>query len=332
MNTASRFGVALALFLGMTQFAAAIGGLHRVEEQEYIDLANNKGKFAAGEKFPDFGSVCVVGNFTHQDDWHGTGVLIAPRWVLTCAHVALLANDARQFERRLKVHFGPAGTSNHTRYEVEAIFTTMPIEDGAYDWLVGIQGIPPEKRMKADLNDIALLKLAKPVLDVRPAELFRGKPKIGTQLFLCGYGAYAPGTEADQNKWNRNGTKRAAENILDRDGAHPDGGLIAYDFDAGNDERNTLANNLLLDKELQTMLGAGASDKNPLPLEGSAYPGDSGGPAFALEDGKWKVVGICGFGTDYPLQGPVHSPQYGDVLCYTRVPSHLAWIERSMQR
>ena len=63
-----------------------IGGLHTVEADAYIRMAGNKNEFKAGEKYPDFSAVCVLGRFRTSDDCEGSGVLVAPRWVLTAAH------------------------------------------------------------------------------------------------------------------------------------------------------------------------------------------------------------------------------------------------------
>ncbi len=322
----------LFLSLVFIEPSFGLGGRHDVGSQEQIKLANNEGRYKAGKNYPDFNNVCVIGRFGNDDQWHGSGVLIAPQWVLTAAHVALLPNDARRFEEILKVRFGPSAANYTQEHTVEAIFTPLPIENGVYDPLVSTEGFSGQVRMTADLNDIALLKLSRPVRGIQPAELFQGRPKVGCKMFLVGYGAYAPGNEINESQWIEDGKKRAGENILDRDGHHKNGGLIAFDFDNGSRERNSLKSNRGLDKELRFMLGDGTSSPDPLPLESGAYPGDSGSPALALEDGRWKVLGIAGFGTDYPLTGKVHYVQYGDVLCYTRVPSHLTWIRLTLGR
>jgi hypothetical protein len=326
------FSFALILSLAVTPAVFALGGRHDVPQEEYIKLGNNEGSYKAGDEIPDFSSTCIIGRFGNDNQWHGSGVLIAPQWVLTCAHVALLADDARKFEPVLKVRFGPSAAKYTQEYEVVAIATPLPIHGGAYDPLVNKGRVSGDKRMLADMNDLALLRLSRPVQGIKPAELFEGTPKLGSKLYLVGYGAYAPGHETNKRNWIEDGKKRGGENILDRDGHHNTGGLIAFDFDNGQRERNSLMNNRQLDNELQQMLGPGTSARDPLPLEGSAYPGDSGSPAFCQEDGRWRVLGIAGFGTDYPLTGNEHYIQYGDVLCYTRVPSHLGWIRNTMGR
>ena len=52
-----------------------IGGLHTVEADAYIRMAGNQGKYKAGEQYPDFRPVCVLGRFRDPDDWQGSGVL-----------------------------------------------------------------------------------------------------------------------------------------------------------------------------------------------------------------------------------------------------------------
>ena len=139
----------------------------------------------------------------------------------------------------------------------------------------------------ADRNDIALLKLDRDVEGIPVAALFEGRATPGVRVCLAGFGCFATGLQNREKRWKDDGLKRAGENILDRDG----NGLIAFDFDNGQPERNTLKNNRLLDKSLSKILGPGTSEARPLPLEGWCYSGDSGGPIYARENGQWPVLG-----------------------------------------
>ena len=196
--------------------------------------------------------------------------------------------------------------------------------------LLSDRGFKQRASNRADRNDIALLKLDRDVEGIPVAPLFEGRPKAGARICFAGFGAYATGKQKKEKQWKDDGLKRGGENILDRDGFQPQGGLIAFDFDNGQAERNTLESNRLLARSLSRMLGPGQSQAEPLPLEGCCYSGDSGCPIYARESGQWRVLGVNSFGTDYPLRGRRGSTQYGDVNCSTRIPNHLDWIRRSI--
>ena len=323
------------LLIGVTalipsQVVLGIGGLHTVPAETYVQMGRNQGQYEAGERYPDFRPVCVVGRFRDADDWEGSGVLVGPRWVLTVAHCVLKKKKAPQLRKGLKVRFGDRSADRSHEYRVEAIRLTLPLEPKVLRPLLSDRGFKRRAGSRADRNDIALLKLDRDVEGIPVSPLFEGRPKAGARICFAGFGAYATGNQKKEKHWKDDGLKRGGENILDRDGFQPDGGLIAFDFDNGQAERNTLKSNRLLDRSLSSMLGPGRSQATPLPLEGCCYSGDSGCPIYAREGGQWRVLGVNSFGTDYPLRGRRGSTQYGDVNCSTRVPSHLDWIRRTM--
>ena len=94
----------------------------------------------------------------------GTGTLIAPRWVLTAAHVA------KMFRRRQgEVSFG--GRS----YPVEASF------------------IHPDWKGHGDVADIALLRLAEPVRGIEAVGLNEKRDEAGKPVVFVGYGDFGTG-------------------------------------------------------------------------------------------------------------------------------------------
>lgn len=307
-----------------------VGGLHTVSEDHHVRAARNEGEYKAGVLYPDFRPVCVVGRFRDPDDWQGSGVLVAPGWVLTAAHCVLRKKKAPRLERDLKVRFGSRTDDKSREYRVEAIHLTLPLDAKVLRPLLSERKVSRAATRRADRNDIALLKLDRDVEGIPVAPLHEGRAKPGTRICFAGFGCYATGLQKKEKHWKENGWKRAAENTLDRDGHHSGGGLIAFDFDNGQQQRNTLSDNRLLDGLLSKMLGPGQSQATPLPLEGDCYDGDSGCPIFARESGQWRVLGINSFGTDYPLQGRRGTTQYGDVSCCTRVPNHVSWIRRTI--
>lgn len=305
---------------------SGVGGLHTVAADAYVQMAGNQGEFRAGERYPDFRAVCVVGRFRDRDDFEGSGVLVAPRWVLSVAHCVLKKKKAPRFARNLKVRFGLSSADRSQEYRVVDIRITLPLDAKVLRPLISDKDPKNGDSSHADRNDIALLKLDRDVEGIPVAALFEGRATPGVRICLAGYGCFATGLQKREKRWKDDGLKRAGENILDRDG----NGLIAFDFDNGQPERNTLKNNRLLDKSLSKILGPGKSEARPLPLEGCCYSGDSGGPIYARENGQWRVLGVNSFGTDYPLRGRRATTQYGDVNCSTRVPDHLDWIRRTM--
>jgi hypothetical protein len=124
---------------------------------------------------------------------------------------------------------------------------------------------------------------------------------------------------------SKNSKRVGGENILDRVVVEVDapmvdisekGGLIAVDFDSPVQDKNTLGESA----SVVDYLGQGSSSSSPLPFEASTATGDSGGPAFLYHNNSWRVVGVLSYGTS--------DSTYGDVTIFTRVGSHLDWIQK----
>lgn len=118
---------------------------HDRDEAEYREL---------GRQYPAVGKISP----------DGTGTLIAPRWVLTAAHVA------QMFQRHEgDVRFG--GRS----YSVEASF------------------IHPDWKGHGDVADIALLRLAEPVQGIDAVGVNDKKDEAGKPVVFVGYGDFGTG-------------------------------------------------------------------------------------------------------------------------------------------
>jgi len=161
----------------------------------------------------------------------GEGTLIAPLWVLTAAHVGV------------EVEAGHALTIVGADYEVEATFVHPAWDDGASD-------------------DIALIKLKRPVAGVDPVGLYPHQDEVGGIVTVVGRGDFGTGETGPTGNDRR---VRGATNKVD--GANE--GLLWWRFDA-----------------------PGESTGNAMRLEGISGPGDSGGPAFIDVDGSRYVVGV----------------------------------------
>lgn len=118
----------------------------------------------------------------------GEGVLIAPRWVLTAAHMAKALQEMKALP---KLHFGDRD------YEIQSMFPHA-------DW------------KKGGHSDVALILLREPVRGVEPTRLYREKDEGGKTVVIVGHGYTGTigGKPLPKEKWDRR--KRAAINTVDR--------------------------------------------------------------------------------------------------------------------
>ena len=141
-------------------------------------------------------------------------------------------------------------------------------------------------------HDIALIQLEAPVTMISPAGLYRGSSEQGQIAALIGHGGSGKGSDRQRED---DGHRRGATSQVDSVSAT---GLF-FSFDA---------------------------PPNGTELEGAPGPGDSGGPAMLTVDGASQVAGISSAGFD-GRNGP---GSYGAIDVFTRVSTHLAWIDRVM--
>ena len=138
-------------------------------------------------------------------------------------------------------------------------------------------------------HDLALLELGRPVEGVTPAALYDRDDEQGQVVTFVGRGDTGTGktgpTAAD-------GKLRGATNVV----VSADADWLLFSFDEG----------------------AQATE-----LEGVSGPGDSGGPALVVRDGRTYTLGVSVFG-DGQGKGP---GRYGAREGYTRVSTHRPWIE-----
>lgn len=208
----------------------------------------------------------------------GHGVLVAPQWVLTAGH-------STQWHPITEVML------NGECLEVERVF----LHPGYRQLPETLMERDPEGaiRFLAGLDDIALIKLAKPVTGVEPIALYRGAAELGETVVLFGKGASGNGESGQVAGANRT-ELRSAENVI----TAVEERALVYTFDAGD---------------------------AALPLEGMLGNGDSGGPVLSRRDGRWELLGLA--------RGRLStSPPgfYGQASHQVRVSYYLPWIDATM--
>ena len=197
----------------------------------------------------------------------GGATLIAPQWAVTAAHVTqLIQRDGSH---------------------------TVTIDDEEYN-IIEVATHP--KWGGIHFNDIALLKLDRPVNNILPLPMYEREDELGQQVLILGSGDHATGLEGARNA-ARDGQFRGVTNIVER----IELGSLWVQFDA-------------------------PGSANETNLEGVAGPGDSGGPALIEVDGSYYLVGVASFGIE--MGDPPPEPgTYGSFDTYTSISRHRDWID-----
>jgi chymotrypsin len=215
----------------------------------------------------------------------GHGVLIAPEWIVTAAHAITWQSEIRQVMVN-GVARDVAKLVIHPGYKKPA----QELLDHAlatWDWTL----------FRASLSasdDIALVRLAKPILDVAPIPLNKSAREFNATVEIIGKGATGKGDTGYQfSDPHRTELRRAQNKITSAYGR-----WLCY----------------LLDEPSAA-----------LPLEGGSGSGDSGGPLLVRSGKNWSLVGLTSW---VDPQSTVRVPgRYGQISCNVRVSHYAAWIE-----
>lgn len=157
----------------------------------------------------------------------------------------------------------------------------------------------PAMAFFAASDDIALIHLTSPVLDVKPVPIQRGSDEKGQVVGIIGKGATGNGLTGEvANASHRAELRRAYNRIVSADGR-----WLGYRFDA---------------------------PPAALRLEGVLGHGDSGRPVLMQVDGHWTLVG---FADRAFWVGPMKSFKqgiYGQMFFNTRISHYASWLDEVM--
>lgn len=220
----------------------------------------------------------------------GHGVLIAPQWAITAAHTVPGNADLKQ----INLNGMPRDVERVVRHPG---YRTLPQE------LIN-QAMASGEAMLivvflASSDDVALIKLKKPVTDIAPVALYRQGNEAGQVVSIVGKGATGTGVLGhDPAGPNRTELRRASNRITS---AHDR--WLCYVFD---------------------------EPPAALPLEGMLGNGDSGGPVLVQSEGRPLLAGLASWKV---VQGHVMTARpgrYGQTACNVRISHYVEWIEGVM--
>lgn len=223
----------------------------------------------------------------------GHGVLIAPQWVITVAHAVTWQSEIKQV------------FLNGTPRDVERLISHPGSKKIPHDLLHQARTTGDATLamvLFASSDDVALIKLAKPVTDAAPASLHRSSAKVGQIVKIMGKGATGTGATGHDSPGapRRTQLRRAFNKITS---AH--GQWFCYGLD---------------------------KPQSALPLEGVSSDGDSGGPVLMDVDGQWMLTGLTSWkvvkGNVVQGNTAVFRPGlYGQISCNVNLSHYIDWIE-----
>ncbi|MGC9450035.1 MAG: trypsin-like serine protease [Oceanipulchritudo sp.] len=296
------------LFLLLASFAAA--SLSGVVLNDSAGLALSSSTAVTLLTQPGYGATGWVEIQEGTSRFRGTGVLLSNNWVLTAGHNWLGdAVTGLTFH-----HKGVAYTAQPGSWIQHPAWTADPG--------VGLgQG-----------SDIGLFQLTTAIPGVAPASLYGGSSELGSTVTFLGAGSAGIGSEGP--RLNPTPLYYAGTNVIDRVlEFDTGGGLLAFDFDDGSVQRNSLVGSAVFDVSgiaatlpSDVTLSAQSSSTALSALEATSAAGDSGAPAFANFGNGPELVGLVSWGVNPSEPSNLYGSTYGDITYLTRISSSRDWI------
>jgi chymotrypsin len=170
------------------------------------------------DDIPDWKYLVPANDFPALVDLPGAdhGVLISQQWVVTVAH-AVMSKTVKEV------------TINGMPRAVDQLIMHPDFRFPSDELMVMRGDAAPLMAAFASMDDIALLKLATPLVDVKPVALYRGSNEKGMLVKIYGKGATGNGLVGEyQDSPPRGKLRRAYNTIISADGK-----WLGYRFDAG---------------------------------------------------------------------------------------------------
>ncbi|HUF28499.1 MAG TPA: trypsin-like serine protease [Gemmatimonadaceae bacterium] len=232
---------------------------------------------------PQFAS---VGLLRHGSSPLASAILVAPQWVLTAGH----AVDG-----------------------VDPKHVTVALGGWTHEAVQVVMHPDFRRRRIGNGTDLALVRLAVPVFDVRPARRYRGYAERGQIGTAVGFGVAGVGSDAMLTP-APSGTKRAGTNAVDAIGGVIDGrrvpdNLLVADFDRPGDPSHNRTGSPI-----------------PLDLEYMPLGGDSGGGLFVESNGAWFLCGVFS-GYTFSAGKALEIGMYGSLMFWTRLSLYNDWVD-----
>ena len=248
-----------------------------VPDHEYLSLAlENKFK--------------PVGLILKNDQPNASAVLIHDSWILTAGHevIGLEPNDIK-------------------------------FQLGVIDFEIISFNIFPGYKQKGVLGhngDLALLRLNKPVRDVAPANIYKGRDELGKVGITVGFGRSGSGASIITNP-TPVGKKRAGQNVIDSIGGVIDGRTILGNLLVSDFDHHTI-------KKLNKIGSA-----TPTELEYCPVGGDSGGGLFIVEENQWYLAGLVSAFTP-KINDDLELGLHGSLVYWTRLSDFSDWVAKTI--
>ncbi len=215
----------------------------------------------------------------------GHGVLIASQWIVTAAHAITWQPEIKQIMvgglpravERIEIH--PGYKAPPKQLLEQALVT--------WDWTLF-------RGLLASSDDIALVKLAKPITDVAPVSIFSSNSEFGQVAKIIGKGATGNGVSGYEFSAPHRTELRQAFNKI----TSANGRWLCYLFD---------------------------NSAESLALEGGSGSGDSGGPVLIEGKTEWQLAGLASW-TDAQSANRTLG-QYGQITCNVRLSHYQKWIQ-----
>ncbi len=260
----------MATLMLLAASATTQAGVARTETHDYWHLQKGQREYK---------NVGLMNIFGTEGAGICSGVLISPRIMLTAGHCVLSPGLGSLTGANIEI-----GGKNYT----------------AQKWAIHPQWNGTNLTKGVDL---ALVKLDRPVTNVKAAKLARGGNEQGKKASTAGFGAGGNGTFG---YFTPAGTKRVGENIIDFIEG-PKKRVLLYDFDGPN------------------QIIVNPKNDYPLALEYMAAPGDSGGGLFVGD----TLVGVTSF--IIALEDGIADATFRDYAGFTRVQKWHKWIQKTQR-